>query len=598
MKQPTSLKEGPSYETRTKVTPTTIKPNQTITFSTNGNETRSAEVLSRAGKRTGRFGNWYNIEYTAPRNLRGKKDNIDIKAVGNLKVIEEAPSEADVYVATENTYKDAKIRELNSWKNNEVYEEVPYNNQKCISTRWICTLKELDQGKVTPKARLVARGFEEPTDSLQKDSPTCSKDTLRVMISTVASMKWDLKSIDIKTAFLQGENINRDVYLQPPLEANCKKGYIWKLKKCVYGLSDASMKWYERVKSTMINLGGEMSSVDSALFIWHKDGVLEGLIAVHVDDFLWAGSNRFYQSIIQQLRKIFTFGKEECKSFKYLGLHVLHKTNDIELRQGDYVDALTPIIINKEGRADNESLTESEKEQLRSKIGQLLWITSQTRPDISFDVSNLAINFNKATVKNLLEVNKAISKAKSDSLGLTFQRLTGPISITIFTDAAFGNLQDGGSQGAYLIFLTDEEKRCNLVSWQSKRIKRIVRSSLAAETLALSEGIDAALFISTLYNEIIHGPNNAKQYPAIPITAYTDNKSLYDALKSSKFVIDRRLRIDIGALRELVARRNVKEIAWIDNTKQLADALTKRGSSTDKLKDVLRNGHFLTKFLD
>ena len=38
--------------------------------------------------------------------------------------------------------------------------------------------------------------------------------------------------MDIKTAFLQGQNIHREVYINPPREADSKG--IWQLNKCVY----------------------------------------------------------------------------------------------------------------------------------------------------------------------------------------------------------------------------------------------------------------------------------------------------------------------------------------------------------------------------
>ena len=44
----------------------------------------------------------------------------------------------------------------------------------------------------------------------------------------------------------------------------------------------------------------------------------------------------------------------------------------------------------------------------------------------------------------------------------------------------------------------------NLISWQSKRIKRMVRSYLAAEALAVLDGIDSVLYIAALLNELIN----------------------------------------------------------------------------------------------
>ena len=58
---------------------------------------------------------------------------------------------------------------------------------------------------------------------------------------------------------------------------------------------------------------------------------------------------------------------------------------------------------------------------------------------------------------------------------------------------AFG--PDGGSQGAYLAFLADSKGNANIISWQSKRLKRMVRSFLAAETLGMCEAIDGGLYV-------------------------------------------------------------------------------------------------------
>ena len=61
------------------------------------------------------------------------------------------------------------------------------------------------------------------------------------------------------------------------------------VKKCVYGLAVASLKWYGRVKSFLLQNNGKMSVADLAVFYWHNGTVLPGIICVHVDDFLWEG---------------------------------------------------------------------------------------------------------------------------------------------------------------------------------------------------------------------------------------------------------------------------------------------------------------------
>ncbi len=91
-------------------------------------------------------------------------------------------------IVHDDLFMSAKNTELSTWKRNNVFEEVKDDGQKCISTRWVCTLKEATAG-VVPKARLVARGFEETnTQDLPKDSPTCSSKSLKIIMAVICSV--------------------------------------------------------------------------------------------------------------------------------------------------------------------------------------------------------------------------------------------------------------------------------------------------------------------------------------------------------------------------------------------------------------------------
>ena len=74
------------------------------------------------------------------------------------------------------------------------------------------------------------------------------------------------------------------------------------------------------------------------------------------------------------------------------------------------------------------------------------------------------------------------------------------LKLCIFSDAAFRNLPDGGSQAAYVIGLFSTfTETFHLIDWNSKSVKRIARSTLAAETLALQDAIDKALFLRSIF---------------------------------------------------------------------------------------------------
>ena len=50
-------------------------------------------------------------------------------------------------------------------------------------------------------------------------APTCSKGTMRILLSLCAVKGWVPNVIDVTTAFLQGRPIERDVYLKTPKAA-------------------------------------------------------------------------------------------------------------------------------------------------------------------------------------------------------------------------------------------------------------------------------------------------------------------------------------------------------------------------------------------
>ena len=86
---------------------------------------------------------------------------------------------------------------------------------------------------------------------------------------------------------------------------------------------------------------------------------------------------------------------------------------------------------------------------------------------------------------------------------IQYKQLQRPIKVVVYTDASFGNFTDGSSQGVYLIFLVRNNGCCNLLSWQSKRLKITPRSSLETETIAVLESFEATLYILELLKKHI-----------------------------------------------------------------------------------------------
>ena len=155
-------------------------------------------------------------------------------------------------------------------------------------------------------------------------------------------------------------------------------------------------------------------------------------------------------------------------------------------------------------------------------------------------------------------------------------------------NASFANINNGcGSIGGQLIFLSDKKGKVALINWHSGKVKRVVRSTLAAETLSLVEGLEDAIFHRMIVSEL-----SGKKSDRFDIKAVIDNRSCVEALNSTHQVEDKRLRIEIGEIKEMIFGGVVKDISWVPGSAQIADALTKAGASGLRILEIVQNGQF------
>ena len=118
----------------------------------NSNEWAKVQVISRAGKVTGKYRNHFNIHNIANNSISCVDWDKDIH---RWKYVED---NEEVFIGEhmidDCEILDAKLAELGKWKANKVYEPVPFTGQKYISTRWVLTDKIIG-GERKVKARLV-----------------------------------------------------------------------------------------------------------------------------------------------------------------------------------------------------------------------------------------------------------------------------------------------------------------------------------------------------------------------------------------------------------------------------------------------------------
>jgi hypothetical protein len=259
---------------------------------------------------------------------------------------------------------------------------------------------------------------------------------------------------------------------------------------------------------------------------------------------------------------------------------------NIESRQID-----TKRVQNKQ-----EVLTSEEQTLFRKIIGQINWVVQGTRPDMAFELIDLSTKLKEATMSDLSQAIKAVNRLKNFKSFIRFPQLSnfvGDWKIAVFTDASLCNINSGtGSTAAYIVWLMDTSGKCCPLFWHTNKIKRVVRSTIAAEALSLQEGLECGYYYRQMIENALRIPNHT-----IPIIAYVDNRSVIEAVNSTKLVDDKRLRVDIAAISESLSRNEVKEIRWCPGKHHLADCMTKRGASGYDLLCVIQEGTISKDFI-
>ena len=543
------------------------------------------KVLSRAGKAKGKYGDVWNVQDM--NNGRIEQWELNVKddhwrehqGSGETHEIFLVSNETKEYKSEQ--LKAAKLAEVEKWIEEKVYDEVCDEGQERVSTTWVITEK-LKDDRLTIKARLVAPGYEEDKAEIRSDSPTCMKNSVRMMLGIIAGKEWTIHSLDVKAAFLQGESIERELYLTPPLEFR-KKGVIWKLNKVVYGLCDASRSWYLKVVSVLTELGMTVGSLEKAMFMF-KTETLEGLVLIHVDDMLFAGTEKFHEKVMNPLKNMLKISREDSVTFKYLGMSLCQKKGQILLSQSEYVKGLQPVLLGNEAMKDKERFADKKEITIfRQAVGQLGWVSSVSKPEAAFGYCCLSIVQSKPQIKDFHMHRKVVKELQSRE----WQLIIGAVNmedlrVCCFCDASFGSLTGGASQIGYIVFMYDGSGNAAPLTWVSKKAKRVARSSLAAETLAASEAADHAILMKKMLEETLD-----MDIPAV--TVLVDNMSLYESVRGTNLLAEKRLLVEMASLREMQENRLIS-VEWVSTHQQLADSLTKAGANKQKLMEVLSSG--------
>ena len=515
----------------------------------------------------------------------------------------------------------AKAKEIGAWLDHKTVRRVTggtLDDSQLLRCRWILTWKPPDKEGMPrrAKARLVVLGFEDPDiQSIPNDAPTLGKDARQMILQKVVSNRWKLINFDVSTAFLQGKGDGRTLGIHPPEELRqalrMKPSDQCLLEGGAYGRIDAPFLWFQTFKETLEELGFIQSPFDACTFSLVTPGpndkpVVHGVLGIHVDDGI-GGGDEYFSEVLEQLRGIYSFGSYDEGEFTFTGVRFRQwDDGSVEMDQTQYLEKIKPIHVPKSRRAEpHAALSRDEVHELRRLNGSLQYAAVHTRPDVAARVGMLQSAVSHGEVRHLLEANKVLYEAKANPVSIMIVPIPEKhVTFCSFSDASFATTKDNNSYQGTLVFATDWRMLANEravvvpVAWSSKKISRVVRSTLSAEVVSLCGTVDRMSWLRLLW-EWMKSPDIDLSSPdevlkrAPKAALVTDCKSAFDIATKTAVPACTELRTQLECL---LLRERLQEncqMRWVHSKAMLADCLTKSMDSSELRKCLERGSYAL-----
>lgn len=499
---------------------------------------------------------------------------------------------------------NAKNVELEAIVSRDVFEVVDLPpGKKALPAKGVCDLKFDAKGNLERyKYRLVACGnMQNKQDLGDLFAPTAQSATFRALLSLRASDRgYKMRQVDVKCAFLYSP-VEGEVYIRPPPETGYG-GKVWKLNKALYGLKQAPKAWNEKFTSVMVSEGFDVSEVDPCLYM-RGTGAAKSFVLVHVDDSGILAKDGEDENILKMLQKHFDikdlgmmnfFVGQEAEEIPDLGILLKQPqyAKSVLLRAGmwDCKPKQTPMETRHMlGKTSGELLKEDDtrKSLYGEIVGSLLYLSTHTRPDLSYPVGVLSRFVSQPTdvhFNALKRVLRYLRGTWDHGLLFRFQTEEQEQGVKTYSEADFrefgverhqvlklfsdadlaGDLSNRKSTSGMLVTMNG----CPIL-WGSKLQQVVATSTMEAEYISAAMAVKEALWMRKLLGDF---------FGRVPrMLLYCDNQSALIHMKQrTAGAPGRSKHIDIQYhfIRNRYLRQEI-DLEFVPTDQQKADMLTK-----------------------
>ena len=334
-------------------------------------------------------------------------------------------------------------------------------------------------------------------------------------------------------------------------------------------------------------------------------------MSCHVDDLKVAAEPSAYAALKLALEKSFGALTGKCAfkdSLEHCG--IIHKQREdfsITTAQLHYAEQLCPAEIPADLAAKPETpLTEALLAVYQSLLGGAAWMV-QTRPDICIYIQALQRSTHVASIGHLQRLNKVVRYLRRRPAELSYPCFTTTAhKIICISDSAFRveTASCLAMRGAVIGRCEDHSDRpggvMHPLEYYAKRQRKVTRSTFAAETMSLADGVEISRVIAMTFTAILSPRDTMSQLITreeqglmlMPLHAAVDCKSLFDALAADELRVpsEASLILVLAGLKEQLLSHNLRVLWWINTDSMLADGLNKGAISRVALRLFAQTG--------
>lgn len=491
--------------------------------------------------------------------------------------------------------------ELASLKAMHTLKPVPiqYARQRTpriIQTRWLFKLKPAVPPSTTPtpKARLVARGFQEPGINDRDDvyAPTVGQTSVRLLIIVAHSRGWATVHIDFSTAFLNTIiHAHERLFVYPPPGLDMP-GWAMQLFGGLYGLKSSPLRWWLVVSDLLTAYGLTQHPSDPCLF--HSATLI---CVIFVDDIKAAGSGDAPQQLLNYLRASYKVTAKTAG--EYLSINFDSSAdNTVSANSARYardmisdlnmagafpttcpLPAKTTLL---KTTAPSECLDKDDTDYYRTAVGKMGYLTN-TMPILCFPFSELSSHLLAPSPEHLEALRHVLCYINGHAdKGYTVHRDDLPLRVTGYGDSNYATNPDSRkSVSGKFVFVGRTP-----YAYGTSRQAVVATSSAEAELYALCDTcasvVEARVALAAL-GLLAPGPSRV----------YSDNDAAIQSVMNGGYQFARGLNkhhaVRLFKLRELVDT-GIVDIQPINTDDNIADIFTK-ALPTPVIRRHLANMH-------